>query len=160
MPAYSFKDVTATIVGPGAAFSLSGDSTGTSGEGINISYVGDKNTMTVGADGSTMHSLHASYAGTVTVNLLKTSGVNYKLNTLFLIQTATSALHGRNVIAITNTFSGDTITCTSCAFKKHPDVVYATDGNVMPWAFDCGKIAPILGEIDTSSVDDPSTTIS
>jgi hypothetical protein len=32
-----------------------------------------KNTMTVGADGEVMHSLHAGKSGTITVTLLKTS---------------------------------------------------------------------------------------
>ncbi len=37
---------------------------------------GPKNTMTIGADGEVMHSLHADKSGTVTVNLLKTSPTN------------------------------------------------------------------------------------
>jgi hypothetical protein len=39
-----------------------------------------KNTMTVGADGEVMHSLHAGKSGTITVTLLKTSPVNKKLS--------------------------------------------------------------------------------
>ncbi|MBU9403923.1 DUF3277 family protein, partial [Burkholderia multivorans] len=62
MATYSFQDVTATIVGPGGAFSL-GYGSANAEEGITIAQAGDKNTMTVGADGEVMHSLHADKSG-------------------------------------------------------------------------------------------------
>ena len=49
MPAYSFLDVSVSIDGPGGFFAIDGG--GVAEEGITIEPVGDKNTMTVGADG-------------------------------------------------------------------------------------------------------------
>ena len=49
---YSFLDVTASIAGPGGVVSLKGDDdNGVSAEGIVVDPTGDKNVMTVGADG-------------------------------------------------------------------------------------------------------------
>ncbi len=55
MGVYSFANVAAAIVGPGGSITL-GNGAGPSEEGITISYTEDKNTMTIGADGSGMHS--------------------------------------------------------------------------------------------------------
>jgi hypothetical protein len=57
-----------------------------------------KNTMTIGADGEVMHSLHAGKSGTITVTLLKTSPVNKKLSLMYNAQSQSSALWGNNVI--------------------------------------------------------------
>ncbi len=43
---------------------------------ITVTQWAAQNTMTIGADGEVMHSLHADKSGTVTVNLLKTSPTN------------------------------------------------------------------------------------
>jgi hypothetical protein len=58
MGVYSFLDVSATISGPGGTFSIGSDA-GVAEEGITTAYTGEKNTMTIGADGAGMHSLHA-----------------------------------------------------------------------------------------------------
>jgi hypothetical protein len=50
-----------------------------------------KNTMTVGADGEVMHSLHGGKSGTITVTLLKTSPVNKKLSLMYNAQSQSSA---------------------------------------------------------------------
>ncbi|MDE2403049.1 MAG: DUF3277 family protein [Burkholderiales bacterium] len=144
MATYSFLDVNATLVGAGGVIDL-GAGAGVSDEGITISMAGEKNTMTIGADGEGMHSLHADKSGTVTVHLLKTSPINAKLMALYQAQTALTSLHGQNVITITNPQNGDVTTCRQCAFKKLPDNVYAKDGGTNAWVFDAIKIDSILG---------------
>lgn len=72
MSTYSFMDVTATLTGPTGSIDL-GYGSASSEEGIVVAMGGPKNTMTIGADGEVMHSLHADKSGTITVNLLKTS---------------------------------------------------------------------------------------
>jgi hypothetical protein len=52
-------------------------------EGITVTMTEAKNTMTIGADGEVMHSLHAGKSGTITVTLLKTSPVNKKLSLMY-----------------------------------------------------------------------------
>lgn len=141
MGAYSFLDVQATIVGPGGSFGL-GSGAGAAEEGITTAMAEDKNTVTTGADGTIMHSLHGGKTGTVTVRLLKTSPTNAKLNQMYNLQTISAAAHGLNTIVIQNPVNGDVITCTQCAFKKHPDQVQAKVGNTNEWVFD--------GIIDTS----------
>lgn len=141
---YSFIDVNAAIAGPGGAFSL-GYGSGVSEEGITITMAEDKDTMTVGADGEVMHSLHAAKHGTVTVKLLKTSPVNNKLMALYDLQSLSSSTWGNNVITVTNSVSGDAIACRSVAFKKIPDLNYQKDGGTNEWAFNAGKIDAVLG---------------
>ena len=144
MGTYSFLDVNAAIVGPGGAFNL-GAGAAVADEGITTAMSEDKNTMTTGADGTPMHSLHASKSGTVTVRLLKTSPTNAKLSQMYNLQTTTSAAHGLNVLTVTNPTNGDVITCTMCAFKKHPDQVQAKDAGNNEWVFDAGYIDTSLG---------------
>lgn len=144
MPTYSFQDHNATLVGAGAVIDL-GAGAGVSDEGITIEMAGDKNTMTVGADGEGMHSLHADKSGTVTVTLLKTAPANAKLMALYNLQTNTTSLHGQNVITITNPQTGDVVTCRQCAFRKLPTNAYAKDGGTNAWTFDVIKIDQVLG---------------
>lgn len=141
---YSFQDVQATISGPGGSFSI-GAGAGNAEEGIVIAQAEDKNTMMIGADGSAMHSLHASKGGTITISLLKTSPYNQILNNMYNFQAASAAPWGKNFITVRNPVSGDAATGRYCAFKKRPDVAYAKDGNVMAWAFDVGAIDLGLG---------------
>ena len=145
MSTYSFMDVSATLVGPTGSIDL-GYGSATSDEGISVTMSGAKNTMTTGADGEVMHSLHADKSGTITVSLLKTSPTNKKLNLAYNIQSQSSATWGNNVIVIRNKVSGDIITARSCAFQKQPDNANAKTGNTMAWVFDCGKIDQALGE--------------
>ena len=70
MSTYSFLDFSASIVGPGGAFDL-GYGSGNAEEGVTVAMLEAKNTMTIGADGTPMHSLHAGKSGTITVTLLK-----------------------------------------------------------------------------------------
>lgn len=145
MATYSFLDVTASLTGPTGVIDLSQGSAN-SEEGITQTMGGNKNTMTIGADGEVMHSLHADKSGTITVTLLKTSPVNKKLSLAYNAQSQSSATWGNNVIVIRNTASGDISTARSCAFQKQPDFNNAKEGGTVAWVFDCGKIDQLLGE--------------
>ncbi len=136
---YSFLDVQASIEGPGGNFQL-GSGSGAAEEGITIAPTGDKNVMTVGADGSVMHSLKGDDSGTITVTLLRTSTVNAQMQNLYNHQTSSSRYHGQNTIVVRNPVSGDVITAQYCAFAKQPENPYKTEGGVVSWAFHAGDI--------------------
>ncbi|HDX9138775.1 bacteriophage protein [Klebsiella oxytoca] len=142
---YSFIDVSASLTGPTGSIDL-GYGSANSEEGITVVMAEAKNTMTVGADGEVMHSLHAGKSGTITVTLLKTSPVNKKLSLMYNAQSQSSATWGNNVIVVRNKVSGDISTARSCAFQKQPDHANAKVGNTVSWVFDCGKIDQLLGE--------------
>lgn len=145
MGTYSFMDITATLTGPTGSVDL-GYGSANSEEGIVIAMGGPKNTMTEGADGEVMHSLHAGKSGTATCNYLKTSPVHKKLSLMYNAQSQSSALWGNNTLIIRNSVSGDIVSCRSVAFQKQPDWANAKDGGTVPWVFDCGKIDEMLGE--------------
>ncbi|WP_293797215.1 DUF3277 family protein [uncultured Pantoea sp.] len=145
MSTYSFMDVSASLSGPTGVIDL-GYGSANSEEGIVIAMAGAKNTMTIGADGEPMHSLHADKSGTITVNLLKTSPINKKLSLMYNAQSQSSATWGNNVIVVRNKASGDMSTARSVAFQKLPDNTNAKAGNTQAWVFDCGKIDQLLGE--------------
>lgn len=145
MGTYSFLDVSASFAGPTGAFDF-GAGSANSEEGITVTMAEAKNTMTVGADGEVMHSLHAGKSGTITVTLLKTSPVNKKLSLAYNAQSLSSTLWGNNVIIVRNHASGDITTARTVAFQKQPDHANAKVGNTVSWVFDCGKIDQILGE--------------
>lgn len=142
---YSFIDVSASLTGPTGSIDL-GYGSANSEEGITVTMTEAKNTMTVGADGEVMHSLHAGKSGTITVTLLKTSPVNKKLSLMYNAQSQSSATWGNNVIVVRNKASGDITTARSCAFQKQPDFNNAKEGGTVAWVFDCGKIDQLLGE--------------
>lgn len=142
---YSFIDVSASLTGPTGSIDL-GYGSANSEEGITVAMTEAKNTMTVGADGEVMHSLHAGKSGIITVTLLKTSPVNKKLSLMYNAQSQSSATWGNNVIVIRNKSSGDITTARSCAFQKQPDHANAKVGNTVSWVFDAGKVDQLLGE--------------
>ena len=144
MATYSFQDVAAAIVGVGGSINLASGAA-VAEEGITIEAVEDKNIMTIGADGSGMHSLVSNEASTVTVRLLKTSPVNAQLQLMYNLQTLSSLVHGKNVITVRDVVRGDSIVLTSAAFKKRPTVTYAKEGGMMEWTFDAIKTTQILG---------------
>ena len=145
MSAYSFMDVSASLSGPTGVIDL-GYGSANSEEGIVVTMTESKNTMTIGAEGEVMHSLHAGKSAIITVNLLKTSPVNKKLSLMYNAQTLSSSLWGNNVIVIRNKASGDMTTARAVAFQKQPDHTNAKVGNTVAWVFDGGKIDPLLGE--------------
>lgn len=144
MSTYSFKDVVATIDGPGGTIPLSGG-VGSAKEGITIAPTGDKSAMLIGADGGVQHSLMADDSGTVTVRLLKTSPINAALMKLYEYQTRSSARHGKNTIQVRDLARGDAVDCSLCAFKKAPDLTYADEAGTIEWAFDAGRIQRFVG---------------
>jgi len=145
MTVYSFKDVHASIDGPGGNFPLAGDEAGAAKEGITIEPTGDINTLVAGADGSFMHSLSGDETGTVTVRLLKTSTVNAQLQTLLDYQRTSSARWGRNTITIRDVARGDTITCSGAAFARPAPIGYTEQAGNIEWTFHAGKIQRQLG---------------
>jgi len=146
MPTYSFLDVNAALVGPGGAINL-GSGAGASEEGISITPSDDINTLTVGADGTPMHSLHANKSGQVTVRLLKTSPVNAQLSLMYAFQTASGANHGKNTLSIANNTTGDVTTCQAVAFMRKPDLTYAKEGGINEWTFHAGIVDTSLGAV-------------
>jgi hypothetical protein len=143
MTTYAFSNVSATLLGPGGTISL-GNGAGNADEGITIDMIDDKDTMTVGADGTIMHSLHASKAANITVRLLKTSPVNAQLSQLYQAQAISSALWGKNTLAVADATRGDIIAGTDIAFKRHTPVTYAKEGGVNEWSFH-GAVTQLLG---------------
>ncbi len=146
MKTYSFLDVNAGFVGPGAVISL-GQGSASAEEGITIEPEEDINTMTIAADGEGMHSLHANKSGTITVRLLKTSPVNGMLSAAYNFQTASGANHGQNTLTIANSNTGDVVTCQQVAFKRGVPLTYAKDGGMNEWTFHAVKIDRILGTL-------------
>ena len=144
MATYSFQDVVATISGVGGSINLAAGA-GVAEEGITIEPMEDKSVMTIGADGSGMHSLVANEASSVTIRLLKTSPVNRQLQEMYNQQTKSSANHGKNTITVRDAVRGDNITLTEVAFKKRPTVTYAKEGGLMEWTFDAIKTTAVLG---------------
>jgi hypothetical protein len=141
---YSFIDVQCSIAGPGGSLILSEG--GVAEEGITVAMTEDKTSMTIGADGRGMFSLHAGKSGRVTVRLLKNSPLNSQLMAMYNYQQTSSAYTGRNTIALSNPVWGDDHACRSCAFIKLPDNANGKDGGTMEWAFDCIEIDSQLGD--------------
>lgn len=141
---YSFKDVNATLMGPGGFISL-GDGSAAAEEGLTFTPAGDQGGMQVGADGQGVHSLYADQSGTITVRLLKNSPTNQLLSSLFAFQKANSASWGQNTLECRDKSRGDVWVCTQVAFKKRPDVSYARDADVIVWEFNAIRMEMTLG---------------
>ena len=144
MSAYSFMDVVASIIGPGGSISLGQAEAGVSDEGITVTHSEDKSTMSVGADGAVMHSLHAAEPGTVSIRLQKTSPSNNLLMSLYNYQRLSSLYWGTTTIVVSNPVLGDTATCVKCAFKKAPDFANPKIAGTVEWMFDVGNIHEVL----------------
>jgi Bacteriophage KPP10, Structural protein ORF10 len=142
---YSFIDNLVAISGPNGAFNLGGPGVANADGGITIVMTEDKNTMTIGAGGEAMHSLHSGKSATLTCRFLKTSPQNQLLSEMYAADTAGAASHGRNTISIRDLARGDTITAQEVAFAKFADITYAKDGGEMVWAFHCAKVDFVLG---------------
>lgn len=145
MATYSFLDTHLAISGPGGAFTIGGPGAANSEEGFTIEPTGEKNTMTIGAGGGAMHSLHADKSGKLTVRLLKTSPVNRLLMNLYNFQTTSSANHGQNTVTARDAARGDIATGQQVAFKKRPTLTYAKEAGTNEWEFDIGVLDEQLG---------------
>lgn len=141
---YSFLDIVASMVGPGVACSL-GNGSAVAEEGITTEPTGDIGSMTIGSDGSGIHSLHADKSGTVTVHCLKNSPTNQILSAAYAFQTASGPSYGQNTIVINDKSRGDVITCSGCGFKKAPPIKYAKDADIIAWEFNAIRIERTLG---------------
>jgi len=144
MGTYSFLDVQATLSGPGGSINL-GNGAAAADEGITVEFDEDRDTMTTGADGTPMHSLHASKAGKMTVRLLKTSPVNAQLSQMAAVQFSSAALHGANTLTVNDTSRGDNVSGRQVAFAKHSPVTYAKDAGMNEWPFNIGVLDITLG---------------
>jgi hypothetical protein len=141
---YSFSDIMASITGPNGTVTLGAGSAASDG-GISIVMVEDKSTMTIGADGAVMHSLHAGKGATVSVRLLKTSPTNQLLSSMYARDTSSSGVYGFNTISVRDLQLNDVVVCQQCAFAKFADVTYAKEGGEMVWTFHAGVTDFILG---------------
>lgn len=117
-------------------------------EGIVVAFADDKVSITYGADGDFMYSLHAASGGMVTVNVLKTSPLNNALSRLYLATTGSSARTGRGTIAGGDPQRGDSFTAIGCQIRKHPDTRSAKEGGTNEWVFMVGKLSVKLGSGD------------
>jgi hypothetical protein len=46
---------------------------------------------------------------------------------------------------VSNTVRGDIVTGRQCAFSKHPDLTYATEGGIIEWEFDVIHLEELIG---------------
>lgn len=134
MSSYSFLDVQAALVGPGASLQL-GAGVGAAEEGISTTMDEDKNTTLKGADGQIAQSLHGGNVGLITVRLLKTSPVNRQLSIAYNTQKASSSLWGQNTITVSDVARGDLVVGTQMAFVKQPDITWSKEANTVEWTF-------------------------
>ena len=150
--AYSFNDVTATLVnGVLGTSMILGSGAGISEEGIEVDFNKDKVTLVTGADGTPQHSMHSANDGTVTIRVLKTSPTNYQLNQLYNAEIAQSSNIGSDTITVSNLQTGDNIVCQSCSFRRHPRNLNAVDGGMNEWVFNAGIVVMHLGNGNPAS---------
>lgn len=143
MSAYSFLNVQASIVGPNINAQI-GSSAGSAKEGISVTFDEAKGTVTTGADGAIMSSLHASMTGTIVIRLLKTSALNAVLNQAFNFQRQTAGNWAQNTIRVVDKIRGDVASGAQMQFDKHPDNAWSEDGNILAWEFK-GVVRETLG---------------
>lgn len=141
---YSFLNVQCTLNGPGGVAVL-GAQSGAAEEGITFEQREDQGSLTIGAGGEGMHSLHADRSGRASIRLLKTSPLNNILQQMFNLQRSSAANWGQNTIALADTNRGDIVTCVSAAFLRQTGLTYAKDGNMNEWAFQAAQMTILLG---------------
>lgn len=142
---YSFLEFQMALVGPGGAINL-GNGAGHAEEGVSFSPSGEMSGMTIGADGTGMHSLYADKSGRITVRLLKTSPTNALLAAMFAFQRSSAATHGQNTITGVDKARGDVVTCRQVAFVKQPDLTYGKDAGTVEWEFAAVSMDVALGQ--------------
>jgi hypothetical protein len=141
---YSFKDVQATLSGPGGIISL-GNGAGVAEEGISCEQIEDKTSWQIGADGSVAFSLHAAEVFRITVRLLKTSPTNQQLSQMYTVQKTSSLFWGQNTLVVTENITGDQYNGSQVAIVKFPANTYAKEARTVEWEFICGFMTQILG---------------
>jgi hypothetical protein len=144
MATYAFANVSATLQGPGASISL-GYGAGVAKEGLTSEMLEDKDLLTIGADGSAMHSLRSSNAARLLVRLLKTSPVNSLLSFAYNFQRASASNWGQNYLVVSDIARGDNCAGRQVAFARQPVVTWAEDANFNEWQFLAGHWIELLG---------------
>src|SRR5208282_1668616 len=143
---YSFIDIVCTFTDPFSGQNINlGYGAGTAKEGISFEMLEDKDLMSIGADGSVMHSLRASKGARFSVRLLKTSPVNYQLSSIYAYQSLAPAAWGQNIISARDVLQGDVLRCISVAFSRQPVITYAEDAGMNEWQF-FGTLDQLLGQ--------------
>jgi len=141
---YSFKDVHATIAGPGGTVPL-GNNAGIEEGGITVEPQEEIGSLKIGADGSPAHSLKATKAAKITVRVLKTSPTNALLQAMFNFQRTSSLNWGQNTLVISNIATGDVYTNQFVAFLRQPPNTYAKEAGAIDWEFLVGQLDVNLG---------------
>ena len=141
---YSFQNIVASITGPNGSFPL-GAGSASAEEGITIEPTADQATMTIGADGSGMYSLHADYSGRFLVRLLLVSPTNALLGAMFEADRSSAAFFGQNLIVLTDIARGDNITGQGCGIIRAPNLVYGREGGMREWTISSILIHRMLG---------------
>ena len=141
---YSFLNIVCTISGPNGAFPL-GAGSASAEEGITVEPSTDQSTMTIGADGSGMYSLHADFSGRFMVRLLLTSPTNQLLANMFEADRSSAAFYGQNLVVLTDVARGDNITGQGCAIMRAPNLVYGREGGLREWTISAIVIHRLLG---------------
>src|SRR5271157_2183390 len=142
---FSFLDVVATLSDiNGNSISL-GYGAGVSAEGITVEMIADKDILTIGSDGTPMHSLIASNAATILVRILKSSPTNNQLSVVYNQQKFNPSLWGQNVLSIRDILQGDVITAETVSFSKQPTVNYQESAGTQEWRFLAGSLTELLG---------------
>lgn len=141
--AYSFQDVTASVSGPGGAFSLSDG--GIANEGITI-VPDERVSKQEGAAGDWMFTLRASKGGRVSIRVMKNGILNSYLSRLYNFDTTSSANVGKNTISVRNPVTGDSWTLIGVAFTKMPAATYGTEGPMLEWEGLVGIVDGVIGD--------------
>jgi Protein of unknown function (DUF3277) len=140
---YSFLDVQATLVSPSVSFDIG--SAGVADDAIRVAMIGEKTTLTIGADGDGQHNLIASNASRCEITFLKDGPGNALMNALYNFQSASSANVGNIQITIQNNIMGDSINLTGGAIAKQADIAYTREGPANVWSFNFVTRTDILG---------------
>src|ERR1700753_799351 len=119
---YIFLNVVCSITGPNGNATI-GAGSGAAEEGITVEPTGDQGTLTLGADGSGMYSLHGDRSGRFLIRLLKISPTNAILGAMFEADRSNSAFFGQNVVLLSDIARGDTISGRGCALIRAPTLV-------------------------------------
>lgn len=144
MATYSFQDCVATLTAPGGIIAL-GDGAGVADEGITLEFIEEKDKLSVGADGSPMHSLNASKAGKMSVRLQKTSPTNALLTAMYNFQQNSAATWGQGSITVQDIARGDQYSGQQVAFLKVPTNNYPKEAGMLEWEFLIGILDVQLG---------------
>lgn len=144
---YSFASVNAVVADAASGISVQiANGAGVSGEGITVAMNEEKATMSIGADGTPMHSVHKSKGGRIVVRIQKTSPTHAIIDQIYrYTANAGGANYGQITITLNDLARGDVIVGSQCGIAKRPDLSYAVEGGAMEWVFNVGILEWVLG---------------